>query len=252
MLRRFSGATVRRTIDRSHALVREHAHDWPMLSIFVMGDYANRTEMGEKVFDGPSAVLYRAKAAHRNVIGAVGFEQLEIEFDPHWLGRSVLPSAPVTRWTGGLAAAEAKKLATFCVSEISEEHLRSFVRRFVESARARPDLEQPKWLHAIKRRLRAKVIPSVADLAEEIGLHPSYVGSAYRKACGGRLQETVARIRVERAARQLRETDTSFAFAALEAGFCDQSHMNRSFGRVLGRPPSAVRRDSLYFRQDSP
>jgi hypothetical protein len=59
MLRRFRGAQVRRVIDRSYAHVPEHAHDWPVLSIFVMGGHLNRTELDEMFIAGPSVIYPR-------------------------------------------------------------------------------------------------------------------------------------------------------------------------------------------------
>jgi AraC family transcriptional regulator len=91
----------------------------------------------------------------------------------------------------------------------------------------------------------------VNDLAHALDLHPSWLGSAYRSATGEGLQETAARYRVEHAARLLRETDESYAAIAIDAGFCDQSHMNRTFRRLLGRTPSIVRDDRRSFRQAS-
>ena len=88
----------------------------------------------------------------------------------------------------------------------------------------------------------------VSDLAREAHRHPSWVGSAYRHATGEGLPETAARMRVERATRLLRETDEPYASIAYDAGFCDQSHMNRTFRRVLGRTPVAVRKDRCAFR----
>src|SRR5262249_52268677 len=78
VLSSFSGACVRRVIDRSHACVPEHAHEWPVLSLFVIGSYLNETELGERFICGPSAILYAAGARHRNTTAAVGFEQIEI------------------------------------------------------------------------------------------------------------------------------------------------------------------------------
>lgn len=246
-MRRFSGATVRRTIDRSRARVPEHSHDWPVLSIFIIGAYWNRTEIGEKFLAGPSAIFYRAGVAHHNVVGSVGFEQIEIEFDPDWLGRSLLPSRPVSHWTGGWAGAQSRRLAKLCGSEITEEQLRLTLRQFVEMAACLPEHRAPNWVGAVAQRLRAGA--RVSDLAKEVHRHPSWLGTAYRQACGERLQETAARIRVERAARLLRETDEPFAHVALDAGFCDQSHMNRTFRRVLGRLPSSVRQDRERIRE---
>lgn len=75
-LRSFSGASVRRVIDYSHACVAEHAHDWPLLSLFVIGSYWNRTELGEHFICGPSAIFYRAGAAHRNRVAEHGFRRI--------------------------------------------------------------------------------------------------------------------------------------------------------------------------------
>lgn len=249
MLRRFSGATVRIVIDRSDARVPEHAHDWPVLSIFVLGSYLNETELGETLIAGPSAILYRAGAAHRNAIGRVGFEQIEIEFDAAWLGRALMPATPVSRWLGGYAGAEARSLARSFLFEADEERLRATLRRFVQSASTQTVREAPGWVHVIHRRLRNDTTLGISDLAREVGRHPSWLGTAYRKAIGEGPMETAARFRVERAACSLRETNHSCAYIAHEAGFCDQSHMNRTFRRLVGRAPSEVRDDRTAFRQ---
>jgi AraC family transcriptional regulator len=228
--------------------VAEHAHDWPVLSLFVVGGYRNRTEIGETFIAAPSAVFYRAGAAHENTVASTGFEQIEIEFDPLWLGRECLPGAPVTRWVCGRAAAEARTLVHVCMQEADESRLRAAVRRFVERANRQPELITPRWIGTITRRLRENTNLSVHDLAREVGRHPSWLGTAYKRAAGEGVLQTAARFRVERAARLLRETDESGACIAVEAGFCDQSHMHRVFQRVVGRSPTAVREDRRNFR----
>jgi AraC family transcriptional regulator len=247
--RSFSGASVTKVIDRSHACVPEHAHDWPVLSLFVMGSYLNETEVGQKFIAGPSAVFYRAGAAHRNTIAAVGFEQIEIEFDPAWLGRSLLPTVPVVLWIGGRIGREARFLARACEEEASPSRLCAALQRFLEGASRQPEGEPPGWIGTITRRLTEDTSLKISELAREASRHPSWVGSAYRHATGEGLQETAARFRVEQATRLLRETSQSYVSIALESGFCDQSHMNRTFRRVLGRSPAAVRDDRRVFRQ---
>jgi AraC family transcriptional regulator len=229
--------------------VPEHAHDWPVLSLFVMGSYWNETEAGGKFICGPSAVFYRAGAAHRNTTAAVGFEQIEIEFDPTWLGRRRVPTLPVVRWIGGRAGRDARDLVRTCATEASEDRLRAALLRFLERASRQPECEPARWMGTIDRRLREDTTLRISDLAREANRHPSWVGSAYRHARGEGLQESAARFRVERAARLLRETVEPYASIALAAGFCDQSHMNRTFRRVLGRSPAAVREDRWSLRQ---
>jgi len=249
VLRSFSGASVKRVIDPSHARVPEHAHDWPLLSLFVIGAYSNETEVGQKFICGPSAIFYRAGAAHRNTIAAVGFEQIEIEFDPTWLGSGLLPTVPVMQWIGGRAGGEARQLARACEAALSENLLRAALQRFLRAAKEQRRGEPAAWVGTITRRLREDSTLKISDLAGEVGRHPSWVGSAYRHAAGEGLQETAARFRIERATRLLRETAQPYAAIALEAGFCDQSHMNRTFRRVLGRSPATVRGEQSGFRQ---
>jgi len=247
LLLSFSGAWVRRVIDRSGARIPEHAHDWPVLSLFVLGSYLNQTELGAQFVAGPSAVLYRAGAAHRNTVAALGFEQIEIEFDPAWLGYA-LPDAPVTLWLGGQAGRQARQLARACEGS-SEDRLRALLHQFLAAASRHPSRVSANWIGAIARRLAQDTTLRIRDLAREADRHPSWVGSAYRHATGEGLQETAARFRVERATYLLRETGKPQAAVAFEAGFCDQSHMNRTFHRLLGRSPVAVREERRCFRQ---
>jgi AraC family transcriptional regulator len=248
VLQNFSGASVRRVIDRSRACVPEHAHDWPVLSLFVLGSYWNETEVGKKFISGPSAVLYRGGAAHRNTTAAVGFEQIEVEFDPAWLGLP-LPDLPVTQWVGDRAGRDARYLAHACAAGASENRLRAALQRFLERAGRQPVREPAGWIGTITRRLAEDTTLKIRDLARQASRHPSWVGSAYKHATGEGLQEAAARFRVERATHLLRETVQPYASIALEAGFCDQSHMNRTFRRLLGRSPGAVREDRWSFRQ---
>src|SRR5579862_9682434 len=137
----------RRVIDRSHTRVPEHAHDWPVVSLFVIGSYRNETEIGEVFIAGPSAVYYRQGAAHRNTIAADGFEQIEIEFDPAWLGRSFLPAVPVRRWVGGDIRMARQALLRACGRAGSEIALRATLRRFLGAAPGETPRAAPGWVH---------------------------------------------------------------------------------------------------------
>lgn len=243
ILHESSGVIVRRVVDRSDARVPEHAHDWPVLSIFVLGGYLNQTELGQRSIDGPSAILYRAGSAHGNTASSLGFEQIEIEFDPEWLGCTPVPSAPVSHWTGGHAGFMARSLAQYCSGAISAAGIRAAMSRFMCSVRDTQERTRAPWIDVVSQQLREDTSLKVHELATKVGRHPSWLGSAYRQAMGEGLLEAVARFRIECASRLLRETDQSYACVALEAGFCDQSHMNRSFRRILGRLPTAVRQD---------
>lgn len=249
ILLHFGGACVRRVVDPSRALVAEHAHDWPVISLFVLGGYHNITEHGEQEIGGPSLVFYRSGVAHRNFAGEAGFEQVEIEFDPAWLGGSQLPAEGVLTRVGGTCGALARALALRCAAGLSEADLAAAIRRLLSLARREPARHTGGWVETVTARLRADPGGRIGDLAREMGRSAAWIGPAYRRSAGEGLQEAAARFRVERAARLLRETAGSLAAVAMEAGFCDQSHMNRTFRRLLGRSPLAVRQDRQALRR---
>jgi len=243
VLHQSSGVIVRRVIDLSGAQVPEHAHDWPVLSIFVLGGYLNQTELGRRLINGPSAVLYRAGSAHRNAALAAGFEQIEIEFDPAWLGRTPVPSTPVAHWIGGHAGSMARSLARYCSGVISAEGIRAAIGDLLRTVHSTQQRAHAPWVDVVSQQLRQDTSLKVHELASKVRRHPSWLGLAYRQATGEGLLEAASRFRIERASRLLRETDYSYVHVAHEAGFCDQSHMNRSFQRIVGRLPTAVRQD---------
>jgi transcriptional regulator GlxA family with amidase domain len=83
-------------------------------------------------------------------------------------------------------------------------------------------------------------------------LHPAWLARAYRAWRGEGLADTVRRRRVERGALLLRMSDTPLAEVAVACGFCDQSHMNRSFRAVLGRTPLDVRSEASLLAPLAP
>jgi transcriptional regulator GlxA family with amidase domain len=123
------------------------------------------------------------------------------------------------------------------------------IRQFIEHRVQQLNGPASKWTDVITRRIRSNPALKVCELAKIANRHPSWFGEAYKRATGERLLETAARLCVEYAACMLRETDQSYAGIAAEAGFCDQSHMNRTFRRMLGRLPSEVREDRAMLRR---
>lgn len=83
---------------------------------------------------------------------------------------------------------------------------------------------------------------SIAALSVETGCHPATLTRAFRRELGCTPGDYQRRLRVERAARLLRDTSMPLADVAAACGFCDQSHLARSFHHVLGCTPSDYRR----------
>jgi transcriptional regulator GlxA family with amidase domain len=78
---------------------------------------------------------------------------------------------------------------------------------------------------------------SLAALARRAKLSPCRFSTVFRREVGISPQRYLCRLRV-RAAQQLLRRGETPAVAAIEAGFFDQSHLNRHFKRICGATPA--------------
>jgi AraC family transcriptional regulator len=105
-------------------------------------------------------------------------------------------------------------------------------------------LGRPPWLEEARDRIHVELAarPSLSGLAEAVGVHPVTLARAFRRVFGCTVGDYVRRLRIERAALQLAETELSLAEIALAAGFSDQSHFSNMFRRHTGLSPFRFRR----------
>lgn len=99
------------------------------------------------------------------------------------------------------------------------------------------------WLAALRDRLEAEFARPItlAGLARDAGVHPTYLGRAFARRYGISLSEFVRTRRIEWAMDQLRRSRDPVAEIAVAAGFFDQSHFTRCFKRVVGTTPVRFR-----------
>jgi AraC family transcriptional regulator len=243
-LHSYSGARALQVVHPSAQRIGEHRHDRAYIGIYTAGRYRERYDGGELVMAGPCAVLHPAGRPHADEVADSGLETITVEFDPAWLRRHGF-SGQLDRsvaWSGGPAALAARRLAaTLRDRQASESALGAATSHFLHRAFACPAPAAPAWLDRAQAALAADTPPSTRQLAGTLDLNPAWLARAYRYFSGEGLADTARRNRVEHAARLLRRTDRALAEIALEAGFCDQSHMNRCFATVLGRAPTRVR-----------
>ena len=245
------GAVAVRVIEAGNSVVEEHCHDWPVLSLYVMGDVIKLQAGVEVRVNRPSVVLHGPGEYHSNIVGSAGLEQLDIQFDPAWISRSARDDMirRVSFWSGGKVAASATCLRLKWLNPHSSgSELQRATARFLDGAFATEEAGEPEWLPTVLRKLENKEVSSTTALARELNMHPGWLAQAYKSAVGEGLRQTVQRHRVERAAHLLRTTDLEAADIAAEVGFCDQSHMIRTFRRLLGRTPSRVQAERNQFR----
>jgi len=249
-LRTFSGARIVRILDAANTRTNEHAHDWPILSLHVVGMCRKIAEHAETSIAGPSAVLHGAGAPHANFVGNSGFEQLEIQFDPAWIGMTLRELRAMRWWTSGRVASLSTLLAKMWRDPSTDESvIAGATRHFLELALPRADRARPSWLDQANAYLDDKRQLSAREIALRMGVHPVWLARAYRAAVGEGMHETKRRRRVERALALLRDADCPAAQVAADAGFCDQSHMIRCFRAVLDRTPRQAQQQQCAMRE---
>lgn len=89
----------------------------------------------------------------------------------------------------------------------------------------------------------------VSDIARELGVSVSWLAAEFRRRERCSVREYIRRRRVDLAKRLLGEMTLPIASVALEAGFCDQAHLNREFMAAVGTTPGLFRRE---IRSPSP
>jgi len=80
------------------------------------------------------------------------------------------------------------------------------------------------------------------DLAHLVQLSKSHFSRAFRQSVGEPPMSYVARHRILRAQKLMRDSQSPLSAIALACGMCDQAHLTRVFGRIVGMSPAAWRR----------
>jgi AraC family transcriptional regulator len=252
-LRAFTGGNAFRVVHPGHQRIAEHHHEWMCLDVYMLGSYTERHDGAQVWIDGPAVVLHPPREPHANTVEGAGLEAIGIQLELDWLrwvGFNPRFSGPRC-WIGGQTALAAHQLACVWSSPLySERDVARATTLFLEralDARDATSQPAPSWLARVTRSLSLETPPRTVDLARMCNLHPAWLARSYRATVGEGIQDTVRRKRVERATALLRNSDRPLAQIAADAGFCDQSHMNRAFRAVMQRTPIQVRaeRESL-------
>jgi transcriptional regulator GlxA family with amidase domain len=82
------------------------------------------------------------------------------------------------------------------------------------------------------------------ELAALVSFSKSHFSRAFKRSLGLPPMAYVAKRRVERAKNMMISTGEHLTVIALACGFADQSHLNRSFRRMVGMSPGLWRRTS--------
>ena len=249
--RRFGEFMVQEHQLAAGASLAPHRHDAPGLAILLNGRYRGATRQAQhdctrcQVLFVPEGLEHSEEVARTGARGLLVFPRrqwVEAE-DPagHLFGRFVVRSgerlhrlvagiAEELRWSGDSDAAVVDELLTSLVAELLQ---------------SRGDSKRgcPTWLQSVRVLLDDCYNEDLqlTDIATVVGISRSQLIRRFRSVYGCSIGEYLRWRRTQAAADLLRRSSLPLAEVAVEAGFYDQSHLNRVFGRRFHETPLSYR-----------
>ncbi len=247
-----SGLTLAETVYAPGHRLSAHAHAQPFFSLLVAGDFREVHDRGVRHLGPASLVFYPEHEPHRERFGDQGGRGFHVEVGAEWTERMreegwSYRSGSFECLGTRLNALMVRLHAAFLrgASELDAEEIVLEMLACVTGVDALGEESAPPgWLARLRERLHEgyRSTLRVADLAEEIGVHPVHAGRVFRRHHHMTIAEYVRSLRIEDARRAILDGRRSLSSIALGTGFADQAHFSRCFKEIVGVPPGVYRR----------
>lgn len=231
--------------------VPSHYHRRPQVCVVLEGGYEERYQ-GTTLRGVPGATFFHAPGEiHENCFSERGGACFHVDVDP-----ALLPSG--AQEGGALETGFSRRTSPGWhafklrgelhhpddVSLLAVEALALDLFAHVLKVPGLAAAPGPSWLKQVRDHVHEeyRTPPTLAALAERAGVHRVTVAQAFRRHFRCTVGEYVRQRRVEVAVRRLLDSETRLSELAYEAGFADQSHLTRTFRRLVGTTPGAFQR----------
>lgn len=247
------GFTVTEGVHRHGAELPWHEHETPTICFVLQGAFTERWHGGSIKCTSSTLKVTPAGERHCDHFSSGDVRGLLIEPSDN-LVAAVRPYSAVlderVSFQGGPISAIAWRVyhEMLRMDAAAPLAMEGFLLELVATASRSRDHSghagRPRWLDEARERIHTDLAsrPGLTGLAEDVGVHPVTLARAFRRAFGCTVGEYVRSLRIERATRQLIDTDLPLAVIALTAGFSDQSHFSNLFRQHTGLSPFRFRR----------
>jgi AraC family transcriptional regulator len=236
---------VREVTYEPRLLQHRHAHAETTITLVIAGSLRETAGSTQEIARALSVVVKPGDTEHADQFGDRGARTVQIgltERDASVL-REWEPSTRTWRWThaGPTVPAFLRLFALLRSRPRDDALIERGVTEVLSSLREVPDdsrRDPPAWL----RQVREEIDDSgssvrVRNLAATAGVHPVYLARQFRRFFGSSVVSYLQRQRVMRAADLIGSSSMPLSAVAFQAGFADQSHLNRSFRTGTGFTP---------------
>jgi AraC family transcriptional regulator len=242
------GFLLSETRYESEATLPMHAHDYACLVVVLEGCFEERCDAKRRTVAPGSLIVRPHREPHSNQFAPGGGRCLNVELPPKWSQRRRDLAIPSAILGGGSLSLMGRRLHLALIrgANVSPTTVEGLVTSVLgEAARAagRSRMTGPRWLIRTRERLQHDYASrlTLEALADDARVHPVHLATSFRRFFGQTVGAMIRQLRIEVACRELSSTDSPIADVALAAGFCDQSHLGRTFRRELNVTPAAYR-----------
>jgi len=227
--------------------VPSHSHQEAYLVLCLQGnieEFSNR----QKLFIGPAMLSFLPIGAPHACRFTESVRTFQMVLNASWLER-FRQVAPLTEepaiYQNGLPSWIAARIyrefqqRDNLSSLVMQGMLLELLAEMSRHAVGPDETDCPHWLRQAKDYLHAHFTESISleALASAVGVHPSHLMRSFRRHCRCTVGDYIRRLRVEYASHLLATSDASPTQIAMEVGFADQSHFNRTFKGFTSMTP---------------
>jgi AraC family transcriptional regulator len=227
-----------------------HSHQWPYFTFVLRGAYTEQCPGRAFDIGEGDVVLHGTGESHADRMHRTDSHLLNLEFTQPWIDRVAASGgcldARITAKGGYLLQLGARlhrelwredRLAALCIEAIALELV-------AEISRTRsPGPSRPRWLERSLEYLQAhfREVLTLAQVAAAAEVHQVHLARDFRRRQGMTVGDYIRTLRIDWACRELVATERPIVEIAIDAGFCDHSHMTRVFRRHTGLTPTEFR-----------
>ena len=234
-----------------HSRLPRHAHENSYFCFALEGAYTERYGKREVVCR-PSALTFRSSAqTHEAVVHDAHTRVFVLEISTDWIERLRADSLRLENefefYGGSVSRLGARLNREFHKPDSAAKlAIEGLALELLAEAARQPSYgigAAPAWLRQAREMLVEHFSETLklTQIAAEVGVHPVYLATAFRRKFGVTIGEFVRRLRIEHACAELKKEDLSLSAIALQAGFADQSHFSKVFKSYVGMTPREYR-----------
>ena len=229
-----------------------HEHQEASICYVVAGSYMERVRGLDRQCSPYTMVFKPPRERHADQFGDLGGTCLLIEIDAGRL-KDIEPFSDITKNPSVVQNAKLATLGHHIYREFAGgDHFSPLaiegliLELLAETSRAGlldATSNLPGWLRQARDLVHDGFCGplTLSSLAQTVGVHSSHLARTFRQHFHRSIGAYVRHLRIERASREIADTNAPLSAIGLRTGFFDQSHFSKVFKQHMGMTPAQFR-----------